>query len=115
MSARVLSLHLPGTPNYLITARSFVGAVARVLGLVGSPLDDLRLATSELLTVAIERGVPRVEISVQNQEDAIQVHISTGGSQLEIPEATAELLHNLLGSEGWAMADAWLLPIRVLR
>jgi hypothetical protein len=88
-----------------------VGAVARVLGLEDTRLHDLRLATSELVTVAIESGSSEIEITVEQDRNGPLLRFSADGSTPAIPEATQSLLSTLLGSDAWSTSDSWSIRL----
>jgi anti-sigma regulatory factor (Ser/Thr protein kinase) len=53
-----VSLEIPVDPAFAITARRFVAAAARDLGLPIGSVEDLRLTVSELVTNAVEGNEP---------------------------------------------------------
>jgi anti-sigma regulatory factor (Ser/Thr protein kinase) len=73
-----MTLEIPADPVYAVTARMFVVAAARDLGLSDETAEDLRLAASELVANAVEAGEPG-PIRLTLRGDPTTVHLEASG------------------------------------
>jgi|SRR5438552_4065971 len=69
-------IELPADAALALTARMFVAAAARHFGLDRAPVEDLRLATSELFTNAVESGNGSVSFGLGRAGERLVVHAS---------------------------------------
>jgi hypothetical protein len=69
-------IELPADAALALTARMFVAAAARHFGLDGAPVEDLRLATSELFTNAVESGNGSVSFGLGRAGERLVIHAS---------------------------------------
>ncbi|CAN5427301.1 MAG: ATP-binding protein [Acidimicrobiia bacterium] len=69
------TITVPGTAEYLITLRLFVGAVARSAGLDEALVGDLKLAVSEIATAAMVSGLPAVDLIIEDGEGIVSIHL----------------------------------------
>ncbi len=106
-----LSLRIVGDPVHLTTARSFAGAIARVLDLDEKTRHDLRLAVSELATLLIKSGVPEVMILAEVDSDTplLRLH-ADGTTPPAIPAETAGLL-KAIGRGFWSIDQPWVVRL----
>jgi hypothetical protein len=105
-----LSLRIVGDPVHLTTARSFAGAIARVLDLDEKTRHDLRLAVSELATVLIRAGAPEVRILAEVDSDPPLLRLQADGATPPLPAETAGLL-TALGGGFWSNDQPWVLSL----
>jgi hypothetical protein len=69
-------IELPADAALALTARMFVAAAARHFGLDEAPIEDLRLATSELFTNAVESGNGSVSFGLGRAGERLVIHAS---------------------------------------
>jgi len=69
-------IELPADAALALTARMFVAAAARHFGLDESPVEDLRLATSELFTNAVESGNGSVSFGLGRAGERLVIRAS---------------------------------------
>lgn len=69
-------IELPADAALALTARMFVAAAARHFGLDEGPVEDLRLATSELFTNAVENGNGSVAFGLTRVGERLVIHAS---------------------------------------
>ena len=105
-----LSLRIVGDPVHLTTARSFAGAIARVLDLDEKTRHDIRLAVSELATLLISSGVPEVRILAEIDSGAPLLRFISAGPTPPIPAATADLL-TAIGRVSWSSEQPWVIRV----
>jgi hypothetical protein len=105
-----LSLRIVGDPIHLTTARSFAGAIARVLDLDEGTRYDIRLAVSELATLLIRSGVPEVRILAEIDIPTPLLRVQADGSTPPIPAETSELL-TAIGSAVWSIDQPWVVRL----
>lgn len=105
-----LSLRIVGDPVHLTTARSFAGAIARVLDLDEKSRHDVRLAVSELATVLISSGVQEVRILAEVDTSTPLLRLVVDGDAPPIPPETSELL-TAIGSAFWSRDQPWLIRL----
>jgi anti-sigma regulatory factor (Ser/Thr protein kinase) len=73
-----MTLEIPAEPAYAVTARLFVVAAARDLGVSDETAEDLRLAASELVANAVDAGEPGpIRLTVRG--DTTSVHLEASG------------------------------------
>ena len=105
-----LSLRIVGDPVHLTTARSFAGAIARVLDLDEKSRHDIRLAVSELATLLIRSGVPEVTILAEVDSDPPLLRLRADGPTPPIPSETSELL-TAIGRTLWSVDQPWVVRL----
>lgn len=105
-----LSLRIVGDPVHLTTARSFAGAIARVLGLDEKTRHDIRLAVSELATLLIRSGVPEVRILAEVDTSTPLLRLQADGAIPPIPTETSELL-TAIGGAVWSSDQPWVIRL----
>jgi hypothetical protein len=105
-----LSLRIAGDPIHLTTARSFAGAIARVLGLDERTRHDIRLAVSELATLLIMSGVPEVRILAEVGTRSPLLSLQADGTTPPIPAETSELL-TAIGRGVWSIDQPWVVRL----
>ena len=105
-----LSLRIVGDPFHLTTARSFAGAIARVLDLDEKRRHDIRLAVSELATLLIRSGVPEVRILAEIETSTPLLRLLADGTPPSIPAETSELL-TAIGSAFWSIDQPWVIRL----
>jgi hypothetical protein len=105
-----LSLRIVGDPVHLTTARSFAGAIARVLGLDEKARYDIRLAVSELATLLITSGVPEVRILAEVDTPTPLLRLQADGTIPPIPVETSELLA-AIGGAVWSIDQPWVIRL----
>ena len=69
-------IELPADAALALTARMFVAAAARHFGLDEAPVEDLRLATSELFTNAVESGNGSVSFGLGRAGERLVIRAS---------------------------------------
>jgi hypothetical protein len=105
-----LSLRIVGDPVHLTTARSFAGAIARVLGLDEEARHDIRLAVSELATLLIRSGAPEVRILAEVDTCRPLLRLGADGTLPPIPTETSELL-TAIGGAVWSIDQPWVIRL----
>ena len=107
-----LILRIAGDAANLTTARSFVGSIGRVLGLDDGHRHDLRLAVSELATMAITSGSKELTFAVDlsGQTPVLRLDIDRPPS---IPPHLSQLLGALLEESSWSPAEPWAIRLVV--
>lgn len=105
-----LSLRIVGDPVHLTTARSFAGAIARVLDLDEKTRHDIRLAVSELATLLITAGVPEVRILAEIDSEVPLLRLQADGTTPPIPAETSELL-TAIGKGFWSVDQPWVVRL----
>lgn len=103
-----LSLRFAGEPRHLTTARSFAGSIARVLGLDEGSRQDIRLAVSELVTVAITAGVSGLTVVAELDADTPMLRLETDATLPPIPAETSDLL-GAMGRSVWSIDAPWVI------
>jgi anti-sigma regulatory factor (Ser/Thr protein kinase) len=105
------SLTIPGRPEHVCEARTFV---AKALGELGSTTDTAVLLTSELVTNAVKHSNSRaaggtVTLVVLEQAGGVRVEVTDDGSDISSPIVKGDLFasdgHGLFLVE--SMADQW--------
>ena len=105
-----LSLRIVGDPVHLTTARTFAGAIARVLDLDERTRHDIRLAVSELATLLIRAGVAEVRILAEVDTRTPLLRLQGDGTLPPIPPETSELL-TAIGSAVWSIDQPWVVRL----
>jgi hypothetical protein len=105
-----LSLRIAGDPIHLTTARSFAGAIARVLGLDERNRQDIRLAVSELATLLIRSGVREVTILAEVDTRTPLLRLHADSTIPPVPAETSELL-TAIGSGVWSIDQPWVVRL----
>ena len=105
-----LILRIAGDAANLTTARSFVGSIGRVLGMDDGRRHDLRLAVSELATVAITSGSKELTLEVDLDGQTPVVRLNVDGTP-PVPPHLAELLGALLDGASWTAAEPWAIRL----
>lgn len=105
------SLTIPGRPEHVREARSFV---AKALGDLHPALDDAILLTSELVTNAVTHTASRcpggtVTVMVAESPGGVRIEVSDAGSELSAPVVRGEVYasagHGLFLVQ--TLADQW--------
>jgi hypothetical protein len=107
-----LTLRIAGEAANLTTARSFVGSIGRVLGMDDGPRHDLRLAVSELATVAIASGSAELTIEVDLDDQTPVLRMKIDGMP-PVPPHLHQLLGALLDESSWSVAEPWAIRLVV--
>jgi anti-sigma regulatory factor (Ser/Thr protein kinase) len=112
MAGTVLgSLTIPGRPEHVREARSFV---AKALGDLHPAIDNVVLLTSELVTNAVTHSKSRrrggaVTVVIAESDDGVRIEVSDEGSELSAPVVRGEVYasdgHGLFLVQ--ALADQW--------
>src|SRR5436309_14137554 len=102
-----MTLEIPADGTYAVTARLFVVAAARDLGVADGIAEDLRLAASELVANAVEAGQPGpIRLTLRGDAAAVRLEASGVGALMdESPVSRRALLESLfdatdLGGDG---------------
>ena len=103
-----LSLRFAGDPLHLTTARSFAGSIARVLDLDEGSRHDIRLAVSELVTLAISAGASDLTLVAELDSDTPLLRLRSDAPLPSIPAETSDLLR-ALGHSVWSSDDPWVI------
>jgi anti-sigma regulatory factor (Ser/Thr protein kinase) len=99
-----MTLEIPADAAFAVTARLFVVAAARGLGLADGTIEDLRLAASELVANAVETGQPGpIRLTVGLDESEIRLEVEGAGTLADDPPISRQ---DLLGSLFDATDDA---------
>jgi histidine kinase-like protein len=112
--AQELSLEIPVDPAFAVTARIFVATAARDLGLSEGIVEDLRLASSELVANAVEvgeQGPIRLVLRIREEGDVDLDATGVGALVDDPPISRRALLETLFPTDPLAAGDA--LRIRV--
>ena len=107
-----LILRIAGDAANLTTARSFVGSIGRVLGLDDGHRHDLRLAVSELATMAITSGSKELTLEVRFDGQTPVLRLSIDGIS-SAPPHLYEFLGALLDESAWSAAEPWAIRLVV--
>ena len=93
------SLEIPSSPEYVGTARIFVGAVARSRGAEEEEVHDLKLAVSELCAAGAREGDGPVRIALAPDGSSLSVEVEAARSGTEpVPdEATPDSFARSVG------------------
>jgi hypothetical protein len=105
-----VSLRIGGDPVHLTTARSFAGSMARVLGLDEGRRHDIRLAVSELVTIAIRSGLSGVTLVVDLDTGAALLRIEANDTLPVVPRDTSDLLKAIDG-DIWSIDEPWVIRL----
>lgn len=105
-----LSLRIAGDPVHLTTARSFAGAIARVLDVDEGTRQDVRLAVSELATLLIRSGAPEVRILAEVDSSPPCLRLQAEGIIPPIPSETSQLL-GAIGKGVWSTDQPWVVRL----
>ena len=91
-----MTLEIPADAAFAVTARLFVAAAARGLGIADGTIEDLRLAASELVANAVETGQPGpIRLTVGLEGDGIRLEARGAGPLANEPPISRR---DLLGS-----------------
>lgn len=86
-------LEIPADAAYAVTARLFVVAAARELGVADGIAEDLRLAASELVANAVEAGRPGpIRLTLSGGPTAVHLEASGVGVLLDEPPVSRRAL-----------------------
>ena len=107
-----LTLRIGGDAANLTTARSFVGSLGRVLGMDDVHRHDLRLAVSELATIAISSGSTELTLEVDFDGATPVLRLDMDGSP-SIPPQTSELLGAMFEESSWSADRPWAIRLIV--
>jgi len=93
------SLEIPSSPEYVGTARIFVGAVARSRGAEEEEVHDIKLAVSELCAAGAREGDGPVRIALAPDGSSLSVEVEAARSGTEpVPdEATPDSFARSVG------------------
>jgi hypothetical protein len=105
-----VSLRIGGDPVHLATARSFAGSMARVLGLDEGRRHDIRLAVSELVTIAISAGLSRVALVVDLDDGAPLLRFEADDTLPAVPREASDLLTAIDG-DIWSVDEPWVIRL----
>ena len=105
-----LSLRIGGDPVHLTTARSFAGSIARVLGFDEGSRHDIRLAVSELVTIAIRSGQSGVALVVDLDSETPLLRLEANDTLPSVPRETSELLSAIDGPI-WSVDEPWVIRL----
>lgn len=111
MSSGLPSLRLPAVPHNVAVARSFVGAVLRVLEAEEREVEAARLVVSELATLLIESRAHELHIGFSEAAPRI---ILTVGSEADLPPLTEDIqrmVDRVLASPLSTEGQEWLAPV----
>lgn len=104
-----LRLRVAAEPSHLAIARAFISSSLRTLEQPDAPINDLRLAVSELMTVLVlhHQGPIDVELSMDNRELVTTI---TGPASLPpIPSDIVELVKRLTDQGLDLRKDHWVI------
>jgi anti-sigma regulatory factor (Ser/Thr protein kinase) len=92
-----MTLEIPADAAYAVTARLFVAAAARDLGVPEEIAEDLRLAASELVANAVEAGRPGpIRLALHGDAGAVRLDVSGVGAIVDdSPISRRALLESL--------------------
>lgn len=92
-------LEIPSSPEFVGTARIFVGAVARSRGAEEEEIHDLKLAVSELCAAGAREGGEALRISLASDHDLLTVEVEGARAGLDpVPdEATPDSFARSVG------------------
>ena len=92
-----MTLEIPADAVYAVTARLFVVAAARDLGVSDGIAEDLRLAASELVANAVEAGEPGpIRLTLRGDPAGVQLEASgVGALRDDAPVSRRALLESL--------------------
>ena len=107
-----LILRIAGDAANLATARSFVGSIGRVLGLDDGHRHDLRLAVSELATMAISSGSKELTLKVDLDGQTPVLRLNIDGAPT-LPPHLSEFLGALFDKSSWSAAEPWTIRLVV--
>ena len=107
MNKDALQLSIPVAPEQVATARMFVAAAARQFGMEGDPIEDLKVAISEMCTGAIQAhqaaGIDDpIHIILKSMQDHIEVEVKSsiaepGGAPDWDPATPTHMFQKVLG------------------
>lgn len=98
---RSFLLDVPARPDYLVTARLFVAAVARRAGCDEERVEDAKLAVSEACTDAIHRASPTpIAVVVASDDGGVVVEVRDRGA------AEAEAARDAIDGAGFGLIAA---------
>jgi serine/threonine-protein kinase RsbW len=108
---QTIQLRLPSTFGYEKVAMVSAAEAARLLGLPGDRIDDLKTAVAEVCMNAIEHGncfKPRlqVQVDITLAADSLQVQVADRGAKFSQPANAPCLEEQLAGDEsarGWGL------------
>jgi anti-sigma regulatory factor (Ser/Thr protein kinase) len=88
-----MTLEIPADAAYAVTARLFVVAAARDLGVPDEIAEDLRLAASELVANAVEAGLPGpIRLALHGDAGAVRLDVSGVGAIVDDPPISRRAL-----------------------
>jgi anti-sigma regulatory factor (Ser/Thr protein kinase) len=92
-----MTLEIPADAAYAVTARLFVVAAARDLGVSEEATEDLRLAASELVANAVEAGgVGSIRLALRGDPGTVRFEVSGVGEVVDAsPISRRALLESL--------------------
>jgi anti-sigma regulatory factor (Ser/Thr protein kinase) len=95
--ASEMTLEIPADAAYGVTARLFVVAAARDLGVSEEITEDLRLAASELVANAVEAGRPGpIRLALRGDPGTVRLEVSGIGEVVDAsPISRRALLESL--------------------
>ena len=79
---QIITLAIPADAAFVRTVRQVVGAAANV---IPDRIDDVRLAVSEAIALALSTGSDLLELTIAMTDDALSITVP----QAELPEAAA--------------------------
>jgi anti-sigma regulatory factor (Ser/Thr protein kinase) len=108
-----MTLEIPADAAYAVTARLFVVAAARDLGVSDGTAEDLRLAASELVANAVEAGQPGpIRLTIRGDPTAVHLEAAGVGPLVDAsPISRRALLETLFDAKN--LLDDGAIRIRV--
>jgi len=102
-----MTLEIPADAAYAVTARLFVVAAARDLGVSEVIAEDLRLAASELVANAVEAGRPGpIRLALRADPGTVRLEVSGVGAIVDAsPISRRALLESLFDATDLAEED----------
>ncbi|MDQ3783174.1 MAG: hypothetical protein M3349_09620 [Actinomycetota bacterium] len=76
------AITVPGSADYLLTLRIFVGGVARQVGLDEDRITDVKMAVSETATMALLADIDSLQMAVEHGGGALTVRMPLAGDLL---------------------------------
>lgn len=90
------AITVPGSADYLLTLRIFVGGVARQMGLDEDRITDLKMAVSEAATMAMLSKIDSLRLSMEGGAGWVTVRIPTAGDRVDKNPEPLDVMRALL-------------------
>ncbi|MBA2337974.1 MAG: hypothetical protein H0V96_09505 [Acidimicrobiia bacterium] len=94
--AATYAITVPGSADYLLTLRIFVGGVARQMGLDEDRITDLKMAVSEGATMALLDAVDSLQLSVEGGDGWVTVRMPMAGDRVDKNPEPLDVVRALL-------------------